>query len=1041
MRRFAIGNTLLSFIVSIVVAFLLPEQRVQAAAMRVDDTCSLHDAIIAANTDRASGGCPAGAPHDSLQLSRDITLSAPLPPIIAAVAIEGNGYTISGDAAHRIFDVNDGLVWLNNLTLSRGKVRGGNGAALLLRNSALVTVENVTFSDNSATAGGAIAVDSWNGRLTIRGSRFSENRSQSAGGAVWIGGGTVTISESSFNDNWSVSGGAIGIRNGRLHAANSSFSNNQAYRGGAIYVNGAEATLSHLTMRGNRARDGGGDGLVSRAGLVYLRNSIIAGASGHDDCSGRLEQNRGNLIADWSCGASLGGQPLLGDPTGDPAYFPLADGSPALDAADPEFCPETDQRGEPRPQGGGCDIGAYESATATPASTSPLSVCTLAYQIIAANQDRWIGACPAGNGADTIVLTQDLTLTEALPRITSEITILGNGRTISGDQRFRIFDVDGGDLNLVDLTLAHGNAGDEFVGGAIYLDNKARVSATNVTFLNNRARRGGAIYVRELTQLRISRSRLRGNSAKEEGGAIYIRGRVEINRSDLSENVAGASGGAVYILIGAVQIENATLSQNRAALGGAIYVDDGKAALTHVSLLDNQARDGGDAIHRQRTRDGQIDLRNSIIAGGSDNADCAGPLDQNVRNLIEDGSCLPTYAGDPLLSELPDSPGLYAPQDASPALNAADPRFCPDTDQGGRARPVGAGCDIGAVESTSDFAASAASECTLYDHILAANLNKAVRSCPAGTNHDVIFIREDITLREALPVITGTITIEGGGHTISGNNLYRIFEVRGGNLTIKNLTLTKGYSERVGGALLLHRGGRAAVHNSAFSENTAKWGGAIAAYIQASELSLSGSQFLANRALISGGAVDTFSGTLDISDSSFINNSARDIGGALSLGSPDAAAIANSSFVGNRAEKGGAIRVRRAETSISHVTMLNNQTTERGQGRAIFTDDEESNLRLRNSILAGGGETGALCHGSLKESSGNLIADGSCSPALAGEPLLADLTGSPPYLPLRPGSPAIDAALPEFCPATDQVGNPRPQGGGCDIGAIEYMGE
>lgn len=35
--------------------------------------------------------------------------------------------------------------------------------------------------------------------------------------------------------------------------------------------------------------------------------------------------------------------------------------SPAIDAADPSACPAADQRGDPRPQGGGCDVGAVEA--------------------------------------------------------------------------------------------------------------------------------------------------------------------------------------------------------------------------------------------------------------------------------------------------------------------------------------------------------------------------------------------------------------------------------------------------------------------------------------------------------------------------------------------------------------------------------------------------------------------------------------------------------------------------------------------------------
>jgi len=38
----------------------------------------------------------------------------------------------------------------------------------------------------------------------------------------------------------------------------------------------------------------------------------------------------------------------------------LMSGSSAIDMADGGLCPGTDQRGVSRPQGDGCDIGAYE---------------------------------------------------------------------------------------------------------------------------------------------------------------------------------------------------------------------------------------------------------------------------------------------------------------------------------------------------------------------------------------------------------------------------------------------------------------------------------------------------------------------------------------------------------------------------------------------------------------------------------------------------------------------------------------------------------
>ena len=71
--------------------------------------------------------------------------------------------------------------------------------------------------------------------------------------------------------------------------------------------------------------------------------------------------------------------------------------------------------------------------------------CTLINAITAANTDTATGGCPAGSGADTIVLpagsTQTLTSVNnstygptGLPVISSAITIAGQGSTISAGQ-------------------------------------------------------------------------------------------------------------------------------------------------------------------------------------------------------------------------------------------------------------------------------------------------------------------------------------------------------------------------------------------------------------------------------------------------------------------------------------------------------------------------------------------------------------------------------------------------------------------------------
>ncbi|HET6823672.1 MAG TPA: PxKF domain-containing protein, partial [Anaerolineales bacterium] len=78
--------------------------------------------------------------------------------------------------------------------------------------------------------------------------------------------------------------------------------------------------------------------------------------------------------------------------------------------------------------------------------------------------------------------------------------------------------------------------------------------------------------------------------------------------------------------------------------------------------------------------------------------------------------------------------------------------------------------------------------------------------------------------------------------------------------------------------------------------------------------------------------------------------------------------------------------------------------------------------------------------GTLATNVNNLIEDGSCSPAISGDPVLGPLQdngGTTHTMALGAGSPAADAAEDSACPATDQRGATRPQGPHCDIGAFE----
>ncbi len=681
------------------------------APTAVPSICTLHDQIIAANTDKAYNDCPAGNGADTILMTRDYNHSEPLPTITSEITIDGDGYMISGGGKHPILDVERGVLNIKNVALANG--RAVSGGALRLREGARVEADQVTFSKNTAESGGAIAVLSDSASAAINNSSFVNNRSQEYGGAIYVLHGSVAVTNSSFVNNraQTFGGGALHSEYGSIAVSNSTFNGNAAAEGGALNVHFGSANLTHVTMLDNLATQSSGDAIVNHEGKIYLRNSIVHSGNATDDCDSGLTESVGNLSPDGTCALRASADPLLDELTGSPAYHPLLDGSPAVDAAHEEFCSASDQLGNPRPYSGGCDIGAIESRTASPAEPTPApAVCSFYDQIIAANTDRPAGLCPAGSGADTITLSEDVTLSSRLPEIITQITIEGNGHTISGDKKYRIFDVRGGQLTLNNLTLKDGRVGNNIQGGAIRVGTGGRLNVNSSSFINNSAGgSGGAIWMEvDSHSLTINSSRFIGNRADIVGSAIgsalaYDR-PITIANSSFIDNGGLYKGRALDIWNDVrLDIANSTFSNNRSYAGGsALEVSDrAKVTLTHLTFVDNRTTSTGSSIGRGKGDRGWLRLRNSIVAGSDSDPHCPDGLTENSGNLFADGSCPSSADGDPMLGELSGALGHHAPQDGSPAIDAADPRYCLETDQLGRPRPHGRGCDIGAIESGS----------------------------------------------------------------------------------------------------------------------------------------------------------------------------------------------------------------------------------------------------------------------------------------------------------------------------------------------------
>ena len=275
----------------------------------------------------------------------------------------------------------------------------GGGFYQLSGNS---TVMNCVFLSNRANGG-----DSGLGN-------FEFNAGHSTGGGIHIASGMAEVRSCALIGNVAAGGrqqravGASGhgrgggIYNaGTLTLVNCTLAGNLAQAGqalaasgggfgGALYHNSGAVSVTHCTIVDNHVKNSpnvgqndnpsAGAAFYSLPAGALVQNSILAynigefayGLSG-DNCYGNFSDGGNNVSSDRSCFSSTNSlsntDPNLGplaDYGGITPTMALLSGSPAIDAALNTACPPTDQRGSARPQGAGCDIGAFEGSVSFP---------------------------------------------------------------------------------------------------------------------------------------------------------------------------------------------------------------------------------------------------------------------------------------------------------------------------------------------------------------------------------------------------------------------------------------------------------------------------------------------------------------------------------------------------------------------------------------------------------------------------------------------------------------------------------------------------
>jgi hypothetical protein len=609
-----------------------------------DGQCSFTEALQAANTDSAIGGCAAGDGDDTIVFADGLD-RIDLP---TADRVVSQNLTIDGDSritldpeGSRVLRVGSGAtLTIRDITLSGGiapqggLIHVGDGAALIAEG--LTAQGSEATGDAADMGGGAISVDG--GEATISGSTFTNNRASGtsgSGGAIINKGGTLTVTNSAFSDNTSNrAGGAIEDASGTTNLTGVTLSGNNAGtnpgNGGGLHTGGGTVTVSGGSVTNNTAVEGGG--LWSSGTLTVSDETTISGntAIGDDDDAfeggGGLFNQGGTMTV---TGATVSNNAASGPGGSGGGAFNSGDGELTIRSS--TFTSNTSNRA-----GGGIEVNG--------------GTVTLEDVDFASNN---AGTSP-GNGGALHVTTGTVNATSG--EVTGNMAVEGGGfwnnagstMTLTGvslsGNRAMGTDADngggglynnGGTLNLNSVTLAENTATEGSGSGGGLLSTAGTVTVTGSSFSENDANRaGGAIEIVE-GMLMLTDTDFTGNAtgdAPGNGGALHVTGaaRVTVTGGTVSGNTAASEGGGFWnqtaarmTVTGTVFTDNVAEGDAADGGGGALYNNGGTLRLMQARIVRNSATgdagSGGGILNNGGTlhmSGGIVDTNRANRAGG-----------------------------------------------------------------------------------------------------------------------------------------------------------------------------------------------------------------------------------------------------------------------------------------------------------------------------------------------------------------------------------------------------------------------------------------
>ena len=563
--------------------------------------------------------------------------------------------------------------------------------------------------------------------------------------------------------------------------------------------------------------------------------------------------------------------------------------------------------------------------------------------------------------------------------ITKTTIINGNGHTIDANGHGSIFVVKDSSVTLTlnDLTLINANpvsdsSGIVSNGGAVYFDGSTLI-VNNVNFKNNAVYKyGGAVF--NNGELVVSDSVFdsndvvnRGSASVDYGGAAiynWYDGVLTVSNSNFTNNIknykngdrlvgavatigdatisgsnfvnnSGRWGGAISTTgdllegsaVSTLTVSGSTFKENGGLYGAGIFVGGSNYVISDSVFDKNSAYGKGNMTPNNNNGAALVVTTTNKVTTGTisgskftnNNAHYGGAAWFNNGEVIIRDSIFKNNSAGAEAGAIGFSINKYN-NDLTATLNNVS--FVNNTAKNG-ANAVFNNADLTIVDSTFDSASDA-----IFNYVgFGGNLNLNIRTFTdlqnaVGLVRGTLTLNSDIAMTddEAAGFVGGVainkdIVIDGKGHTISAEDLGRIFSIgEGFTVTLTNATLINGKADK-GGAI--YNDGSLTLSDVKLSDNAADgYGGAV---FNNGELVVSDSVFdsndIVNRGSASvdyGGAAiyNWYDGVLTVSGSNFTNNiknyknGDRLVGAVATIGD---ATISDSYFVNNAGRWGGAI--------------------------------------------------------------------------------------------------------------------------------------